>query len=338
MNPVAENILGLDSSALGKSILEVFPYRYANLFRQLEELEDLIKQNEEVIQGEDTIIAPNGKTLFINYTINLIRENGKLKGYIVTLRDITRQKEIEQERNDMIALLSHDIRNPLTAVSGYISLLLKRGKDLSEEDKKRFILMAKRELDRMTRMLNNLIDLVKLETGGLKISITDINLTEIIKYYVETYNFISAMHDFKAEVPDEEIWVRADKEVLQQILDNLLSNAVKYSPSGGTITVGAKLDKEKNEVIVFVRDQGLGIPEDQLKNLFRKYFRVETKNRKGIRGTGLGLYITKKLIEQMGGTIWVESKEGKGSIFFFTLKLSEKPDDEEEKEKIAKGG
>ena len=331
INPVAENILKLDSSALGKSILEMFPYRYISLFRKLEELDELIHKKEERFQGEDTIYLPNGRTLYVNYTINLIRDNGQLKGYIITIRDITRQKEIEQERNDMIALLSHDIRNPLTAVSGYISLLLKRSDSLSEEDKKRFVLMAKRELDRMTRMLNNLIDLVKLETGGLKINITDLNLTEMVRYYVETYRFISTMHEFKAELPQKEIWVKADKEVLQQVLDNLLSNAVKYSPSGGTITIGAEVNEEKGEVTVYVKDQGLGIPEDQLKNLFKKYSRIKTENRKGIRGTGLGLYITKKLIEQLGGTIWVKSKEGKGSTFFFTLKLSHKSLREEKK-------
>ena len=354
LNPNAQRILGLDENVIGKDILDVLSPGYSRLFKDLDDTSPLLNmyiegKGETLPFKEDKVVDRNGNDLYIRYTLSLIKDkDGYPKGYMLIVKDVTKEKEMEQERSDMIALLSHDIRNPLTAVKSYMSVLIKRSDKLSEEDKDRFLRIAKNELDRMARMLNNLIELVRLQSSeGLKVKLSEVNLTEMLKFYKESYDLLSLEHTFKLIMPEEEVHVIADREFLQHILDNLISNAVKYSPNGGTITIGVIMPKDRtsfldvlppdielpdDQVIVFVRDQGIGIPESEQQNLFQRYYRVRDKKTMRIRGTGLGLYITRRLVEAQGGRIWVRSQEGKGSTFAFSLNLAKTLESEEKGE------
>ncbi len=349
-NPNAKRILGLEGEIIGRDLLETFHSTYTNLYKDLEDISPLLRlyvngEGDTLQLKEDKLELADGSELYIQYTISLIKdEEGYPKAYMLVLRDITRQKEMERERADMIALLSHDIRNPLTAVKSYISLLLRRGEKLSDDDKGRFLRIAKNELDRMARMLNNLIELVRLQSEGLRIRMERLNLCEIMRFYKESYDLLSLEHEFELVLPPEDVYVMADKEMVQHVLDNLISNAVKYSPNGGLITIGVLLPGKEfmenlkryglegsedkvgpQQVVVFVKDRGIGIPRAEIGKLFQRYYRVHSGSTSRIRGTGLGLYITRRLVESQGGRIWVVSEEGKGSTFAFTLNLATDP-------------
>jgi two-component sensor histidine kinase len=186
--------------------------------------------------------------------------------------------------------------------------------------------MAERNIDRLTSLLNNLLDLSRIESGKVLLNFEEIGLRDTIEFTLSSFKpqadtrSIKLRMDVPAEIPS----VYADHEKLEQILTNLIGNAIKFTPEGGEISVSARpFHENKNMVAVSVKDSGVGIPEDELEKVFEKFHQVEGSLTRTVAGTGLGLAITKGLVEVSHGSIWVESEIGKGSTFTFTLPISE---------------
>jgi len=236
--------------------------------------------------------------------------------YFILLRDITKIKSMEKEKDDFIATISHDIKTPLTTMKGYLSTLIKYSDKITPQQRDYYLRVVNSEIDRINRMLNNLMDLRRLEGNILNINKIKFDLVKIIKKIVEIFKISYVNFEFEIVTNKDSIIVFADKDKIEQVLHNLLSNSTKYSPMGGKISINVEL--KEREVIVSISDQGMGIPPEDVDKIFEKYYRVKSSEKK-IGGKGLGLYITKKIIELHSGKIWVESVLNKGTTFYFSL-------------------
>lgn len=240
-------------------------------------------------------------------------------GVIVTSRDITEQKQIERLKDELVSTVSHELRTPLTSMRGFTELMLK--KDFPRDKQREFLTIIQNESIRLTNLINDFLDLQRLESGSQTYDFSPIHLEVLMHEVAALIVPNNGVHLLRTTFPSQLPQVRADPDRLRQVLTNLISNAVKYSPNGGRITLGAR--QQNGTVVAWVADEGMGIPAEAIPRLFTKFFRVDNQDTRSIGGTGLGLSLVKRIIEAHDGRVWVESTEGVGSTFFFTLPLAE---------------
>lgn len=274
--------------------------------------------DQEDFKREGTLVTPSGDERNISAVFSFVKsQDGKPLGWVVIVHDITEQKQHEQIKNDFLSIVSHDLRTPLTAIKGYAATLLRFEDRLTPELKKESLSAINSEMDRFARLLDNLLDLSRIEAGRLNIHSMTFDLKEMAYKVSEVFKISAHNHNFSLSFPDRYPHAYGDPDQVEQVLNNLISNAIKYSPTGGTINIEGKT--KDDDVVLSVKDQGMGIPDDQLEKVFERYHRVDSKATRLVSGTGLGLFISKKLIEAQGGKIWVKSQVGKGSTFSFSL-------------------
>jgi PAS domain S-box-containing protein len=250
---------------------------------------------------------------------------GLLKGGFGTVQDITEQKKLDQLKDDFIGLVSHELRSPMTVITGAINTVLTEAERLSPEETHQLLKDAAAESETLSNLLSNLLELSRVQAQRLVLHSEAIDLKKVVQEAVAKIKRQSATHKFVINLPRHLPPLEADPLRLERILYNLLENAVKYSPSGGEVRVSAKPEGE--QLVIGVSDDGIGIsPADQEK-LFGPFQRLE-KSPSGVRGVGLGLMVCRRLVEAHGGQIWVESEPGHGSTFFFTMPLSQIPSGE----------
>jgi PAS domain S-box-containing protein len=247
---------------------------------------------------------------------------GVLKGGFGTVQDITEHKKLDQLKDDFIGLVSHELRSPMTVITGAINTALTEEERLSPEETRQLLKDASLEAEMLSNILGNLLELSRVQADRLVLHAEAIDVKRVIQGTVEEIKRQSSAHQFVVKLPRKLPPVYADPLRLERILHNLLENAVKYSPQGGEILVS--VGQQKEQLVIGVSDQGIGIsPADQTK-LFAPFQRLEEFRPEGARGAGLGLLVCRRLVEAHGGRIWVESEPGRGSTFFFTLPLSQK--------------
>jgi PAS domain S-box-containing protein len=246
-------------------------------------------------------------------------DSGKITGYHGILRDITAQKEIARLRLEFISTVSHELRTPLTAIKGYADLLLAGDAGELNELQKEFLEIISKNSDRMAKLLNDLLDIEKLESGEREIPFRELELDEVLRDVVATFrvNAEEKGLTFESEIEDG-IKVKGNADYLAQAFANLLSNAIKYTKEG---SVRLRARSEGGRAIAEVEDTGIGMTEEELSQLFTRFFRADNPYVREIRGTGLGLSIVKAIIERHGGEISVKSEPGAGSTFTVTLPL-----------------
>lgn len=243
-------------------------------------------------------------------------------GYIIVLIDMTKEAEMEQMRAGFISNVSHELRTPVTVLRSYIDTLYNYGNEFDYETQKEFIGTINQEIIRLNRMVNDILDFSRLEANA-DMEKEQNNLSTLIDECVGQVGVLLKDHNLKiniekrAELPE----FMFNYDAIERALTNYLSNAIKYSPENGTITVGLDLNKENNQAVVTVTDEGCGISEENQKKVFNRFYRVEN-NTHTIKGTGLGLNLVKTTIEKHhNGKVFVHSKEGQGSTFGFTLPI-----------------
>jgi PAS domain S-box-containing protein len=250
----------------------------------------------------------------------------RLKEYAAELEVANKElRRLDEIKSEFVAVASHELRTPLATIKNSIQLLLQRKTGAINENQEKFLSLAEKNINRLTNILNSLLDLSKIESGRMELNFEEINLKDSIEFIISSFKpqVAGKSIEIKMEIEKDLPSVYADREKIAQILMNLVGNAIKFTPEGGTITVSAKpYNGDGRMVAVSVRDSGIGIPGDQLEKVFEKFFQVEESLRRSIAGTGLGLPITKGLVEAHRGKIWVESEIGKGSTFTFTLPIS----------------
>jgi signal transduction histidine kinase len=223
-------------------------------------------------------------------------------------------RESERVKSELVSIVSHEVRTPLASVLGFTSLLLQH--DFDEESRRRYLGIIDSQARRLAELVEDFLDARRLEEGRLELRYESIDLSELIQKKIELFSGQSAAHEFAVDLPDEALMVEADPRRLKQVLANLLSNAIKYSPDGGVVRVSGKT--EGRSVVVSVQDDGIGIQDKHRSLVFTKFFRGDAGAR-GITGTGLGLVVSREIVEAHGGEMGFASSPGKGSTFWFRL-------------------
>ncbi|WP_373892030.1 cell wall metabolism sensor histidine kinase WalK [Weissella confusa] len=316
INTAALQMTGMEDSnvALGQSILEVL--KIADRYN----LRELLDNQDELLLD----FSNDERQLIIRAYFSLIqRASGFISGLVIVLHDVTEQQRIEEERRQFVSNVSHELRTPLTSVKSYVDAL-QEGAIEDPEVAKSFLAVAQDETTRMIHMINDLLELSRMDSGTMKLETEYVNVGELFNYILNRFDMIIANDDkpekyytIKREITDSQIWVELDTSKFTQVVDNIMNNAIKYSPDGGVIT--ARMIDRKTEVVLSITDQGLGIPKKDLGHIFDRFFRVDKARSRAQGGTGLGLAISKEIIERFGGKIWVDSSEGKGSTFSISL-------------------
>ncbi|MDB5096015.1 MAG: sensor histidine kinase [Cyanobacteria bacterium RYN_339] len=256
---------------------------------------------------------PDGVDMPVTVGLAAIEENGKIMGGVINVRDATVEAQLERLKDDFIATVSHELKTPLTTISGFVELV--RNHELPRTEVIPIFDLILDECRRLGRMITDLLDLSKIQSGLLSLHLEKFSVAKMVEQAVRPFRMrYRDTHTIKVEITPPSGTMVADRDRIVQILVNLVGNAVKYSPAGGEVTV--KAQKLKSEWEFTVADQGMGIPEAALPRLFGRFFRV---NEQQSSGSGLGLFITKSLVERHGGRISVTSQDGVGSTFLVRL-------------------
>lgn len=277
----------------------------------------------EEINGEEffltTPLHPEGR--FLSVTARPINDpKNALNGCVTVLHDITKRRKLEELKDEFVSMVSHELRTPLTSINGSLGLLLTDIVDVLPPETKALIEIAHRNSDRLVRLIGDILDIQKLESGKMKMEMTPLEVTKLIQQAVDGNQGYAEKHGITIQYHNnspEEIWVQGDSDRMLQVMANLLSNAVKFSPEGGNVEVGVLLENEN--VKVSIRDQGVGIPEVFQQKIFQKFAQAGGEANKKKGGTGLGLNISQSIVALHGGRIWFETAAGKGTVFLFTL-------------------
>lgn len=304
----------LRSTLLGQSIKELVGS---------DDYQKMLPHIETVLSGEAVNFemqanSKGGDAYWMNASyIPDFDSNGEVKGFFSMMDDITERKKIEQIKSEFVSVASHEMRTPLTSIHGVIKLLCAgRLGELSAPGKE-MANMAQRNTEQLMRLINDVLDLERMESGKENIERQQCNSSDLIQQTVDTISSMAQKHqvEIKANVNSIELWV--DRDRMMQTLTNLLSNAIKFSPPGGKVWITNQ--KRNQEVLFAIKDRGRGIPQDKLEIIFERFQQVDASDSRQKGGTGLGLAICRHIVEQHGGKIWVESVYGEGSTFFFTL-------------------
>ena len=226
--------------------------------------------------------------------------------------------ESEQVKSELVSNVSHELRTPLASVLGFSSLMLDRA--VSPDETKRYLEVIRTEARRLAALLNDLLDLQRVEQEALELRSEEVELNELLSTQIMLYSAQSDTHELRFQAAGEPLTVRGDGDRLAQVMGNLLSNAIKYSPEGGVVEVTA--EGIGDEAWIWVRDEGLGIPRAHQEQIFTKFFRGDVGRELGIAGTGLGLVLARQIVEAHGGQLGFESEAGRGSTFWLQLPAS----------------
>ena len=243
-------------------------------------------------------------------------EKGRIVGAVSVLRDVTELTELERLKDQFINVAAHELKTPVTVMKGYAQMLL-RSADTPTPARQRMLEAINRGADRIDRVVKDLLDVSRLHLGRLEMQQERLNLVELVQQIVDQVSLTTGrtMRITRAETAA----VQGDRERVGQVLTNLLDNAVKYSPRGGDVEVALSIQGQ--EAVVSVTDHGVGIPKEKQPHVFERFYRAHAGTPYDFGGMGIGLYISKQIIERHGGRIWFQSEEGKGSTFYFSLPL-----------------
>jgi signal transduction histidine kinase len=257
--------------------------------------------------------------VWLGQSLQILLGDEGFVGAQAVARDITRQREVTRMKDEFLSVVSHELRTPLTAIRGSLGLLASGRMGRLEERGQRMLEIAAQNSGRLVRLINDLLDIEKIESGREGMKREAVELARLVGEVLESLQPLAEAAGVKLEATVASPPIVADPDRILQVLTNLVSNAVKFSTPGGTVLVRA--EAREKDVLVTVRDEGRGIPSDKLEAVFERFQQVDSSDAREKGGTGLGLPIARSIVQQHGGRLWAESEFGKGSTFSFTLPL-----------------
>ena len=317
INPQAEKFFEVNKKeVLKKSIFEL------NRFPNFRPLVSLLGGEMKEVFRKDLQIREN---FVLQVTITSMIVGEKKVGALVILHDVTKEKLVERMKSDFVTLAAHQLRTPTSAVKWSMKMLLDGDLGKINEKQKEIIGKAYKTNNRTIKLVNDLLDVAQIEEGKYLSKTKLSNIKEVIQSVVDDYKEKLKERKLRLEIknPEEQLpKVMIDVEKMKIVVKNIVDNAVRYTLPNGKISITIKSDKK--EIEIRIQDTGLGIPQNQQGEVFTRFFRGANIMKIDTEGTGLGLYLTKNIIEAHGGRIWFESKENKGTTFYFTIPLKEK--------------
>ncbi len=326
-NPGAQAIFGYtEEEVIGKHITILIPPEK----RQEEDyIISCITKGRKVEHFQTTRITKYGKEIKVSLTVSPVKNRqGQVIGASKIARDITEQvaiqaqleqqteklKELNRAKDEFIGMASHELKTPLTSIKAYVQLLERQFK--GEAQTALSITKTLRHVNKLSGLISDLLDVSKIEAGKLQLDFTTFPLGAFLLEVIDSVQHTTVTHVIECKCDIGELNVYADRERIEQVLTNLLTNAAKYSPKADKIVVGAV--RTGNDLIVSVRDFGIGIPQAELDDVFSRFYRVKELH-PSFSGLGIGLFISQEIIQRHHGRIWVESQEGSGSTFYFSI-------------------
>ena len=251
---------------------------------------------------------------------SIFDERGQVQFAVNIFSDLTERMELEQRKNTFIGMASHELKTPITSLKGFTQLLKRKMEKQDMQGSSKLLASMETQITRLTKLIDDLLDVAKIEAGNLEYAEEPIELDALLQVIVETIHQTSSTHTITIHGTAQK-QVIGDGDRLGQVFINLITNAIKYSPNAKTVDVS--ITNADDEVVVSVRDYGVGIPQEHQSKVFERFYRVYDATGKNFPGLGMGLHISYEIVKRHNGKIWVESSEGKGSTFFVSLPIAE---------------
>jgi PAS domain S-box-containing protein len=333
-NPAMEQLTGWrESEVMGRSYHEALHPRDRNGNDISVQHSPLMQAfaGQNVVNREMQIAARDGQRFTVLVSASVVRSAaGEPLSGILTVRDITREREEEERRSTFISVISHELQTPIAIIKGYASTLARaeaigRGQAVAPTDTNALrsrLRAIEEEADRLNRLVNNLLYASRIQAGGLQMEIVPLDLAALIESVARRFRVRASDAQITLDLPPNLPTVMADRDRIEEVLQNLLDNAMKYSPRQRVVTVACSATGD--EVITSVSDAGMGISLRDQEHIFDRFERASDRATQAMPGAGLGLYISRAIVEAHGGRIWVESTLHQGSTFFFSLPRVEK--------------
>jgi len=312
VNQALERLFGITGDIRGRTVMESLR------LHQVQELINRTLVSGQVEEFELELPSLDGtRSLQINSAV-VLGADGRQQGLILVCHDLTRLKQLEDTRREFVANVSHELRTPLSIISGYVETLIDGAKDKPEVATK-FLQTIEKHADRLTYLIEDLLTISRLESGQIVMNLQRAELRGVVAHVVTDLESRAASKQVQLsnEVPEHAV-AHADAERLQQVFFNLVENAIKYGRPGGSVVIGMQ-PNEHEQIELWVRDDGPGIPPEAQRRVFERFYRVDKARSREAGGTGLGLAIVKHIVQSHGGVVWVESEPGQGATFHFTL-------------------
>jgi PAS domain S-box-containing protein len=295
-----------------------------------ERMWETIANKKKIFTGEIQNRRKNGEVYTALASISpVLGDDGNVRFFVGIERDITHEKEVDRAKTEFVSLASHQLRTPLTAINWYSEMLLSGDVGPLSEEQSRYLKEVYRGSQRMVRLVNDLLNVSRLEIGGLLVEPIPAKLDLLIADIIRESAFMETSREVPISFakPKESTELAIDPELLRQVLRNLINNAIRYcSDDHPDAKIEIRLEKRAVEgvdsLVISIMDNGIGIPKEDQHRVFEKFFRAGNAEKTAAGGTGLGLYICKMVVKAWGGEIWFESEEGKGSTFYVTIPLT----------------
>lgn len=328
INPAAQQIIGWgkqDALALNyKSILHLVDQKSETIDAASDPIQQALNINQQV-RANLNLLTNSGKNLTISLVVSPVGTMGS--GVIVVFRDVTKEKAEEREQAEFISTASHEMRTPVASIEGYLGLALNPQTSQIDDRARDYIMKAHASAEHLGHLFQDLLDVTKTDDGRMS---NNPKVVDIVTFTAEITKGLEQkaidkglklkFKPMTAGIREKHVtpvyYINLDNDHVREILDNLIENAIKYTPQGEVIV---DISGTEDHVVVSVKDSGIGIPTEDMPHLFQKFYRVDNKDTRDIGGTGLGLYLSRRLAEVMGGRIWAESVYGSGSTFFLEL-------------------
>jgi len=316
-NPAALKFLGLNNITVGEKIIDELHPKISELINGI-----LFPETFGIKSYSTVVHVKTDYELYVDATCSPVpHPDGSLAGVAVVLKDITELKQIEHLKSQFVSMVSHEVKAPIAAVYGFLQIMHDDKIKLNEEQKISYLQRSESRLDGLLKMVNDLLDISRMETKSVKREITDVSIPEIINSVYELFKLQMKENGikFKFEQNHSEAFIKADRDEISRLFINLFSNAVKYNRKDGWININ--IEKNENFVVTTIEDSGCGLKPEEKEKLFTEFFRAKNEKTKNISGTGLGLSIVKRIIDSCSGKIEVESEFGVGTTFRIYLPL-----------------
>ncbi|HET7230516.1 MAG TPA: PAS domain S-box protein [Longimicrobium sp.] len=317
-NPAALRILGYQTGhVVGRHYSELMRPDYHDRAAEL-----YTRQVRERIAStylEFPAVAQDGREIWIGQVVQLLQEEGKVRGLHAVARDISARHEVERLKNEFVSIVSHELRTPLTSIRGSLGLLGSGKLGELPERAQRLVDIATQNSERLVRLINDILDIERIESGAISMERRAASTGDLVRQAVNAVRGMAERAGVALEARVDEFELQADPDRIVQVLTNLISNAVKFSPADAGAAVTVSVERDGGGARFQVADQGRGIPEDKLDTIFERFQQVDSSDSRQKGGTGLGLAISRTIVQQHGGEIGVESRLGHGSTFTFTI-------------------